>query len=308
MNVVINKQEVQFSTQDNQTFCTSLDVARVFGKQHKHILVSIERILSDLREIGASNGMLNFRQVVRTSQTTNPKNGKIVNRKMPMYNLTRDGFSLLAMGFTGKTALQWKIAFLNAFNEMERLLKKELLNPNKYIIDLMALVQPNLPQSDYKISVIITDKPHSKEAKNIFSLDYLVDNRTPKDPKIINNPTPKSEKDYIAGKKLNEKKMGEVGIRKDENISKIFHANEKRLKNLELMAKKDVVADGRNAHTSYTQAQSLDGRLVQKNISSTANEIIPQQDKSAKDFKSKLKEFNTKNKTQTQINIKELKR
>ncbi|EJC0919127.1 hypothetical protein QDG00_001599 [Campylobacter jejuni] len=123
---------------------------------------------------------------------------------------------------------------------------------------------------------------------------------------IINNPTPKSEKDYIAGKKLNEKKMGEVGIRKDENISKIFHANEKRLKNLELMAKKDVVVDGRNAHTSYTQAQSLDGRLVQKNISSTANEIIPQQDKSAKDFKSKLKEFNTKNKTQTQINIKEL--
>ncbi|WP_252196068.1 hypothetical protein [Campylobacter vulpis] len=60
--------------------------------------------------------------------------------------------------------------------------------------------------------------------------------------------------------------------------------------------------------TSYTQAQSLDERLVQKNISSTANEIIPQQDKSAKDFKSKLKEFNTKNKTQTQINIKELKR
>ncbi|EJB6123486.1 hypothetical protein MSV78_001577 [Campylobacter coli] len=51
---------------------------------------------------------------------------------------------------------------------------------------------------------------------------------------IINNPTPKSEKDYIAGKKLNEKKMGEVGIRKDENISKIFHANEKRIKNLEL--------------------------------------------------------------------------
>ena len=71
--------------------------------------------------------------------------------------------------------------------------------------------------------------------------------------------------------------MGEVGIRKDENISKIFHANEKRLKNLELMAKKDVVVDGRNAHTSYTQAQSLDGRLVQKNISSTANEIIPQE-------------------------------
>ena len=183
MNVVINKQEVQFSTQDNQIFCTSLDVARVFGKRHDHVLRDIENLLKDLREIGASNELSNFGEVVRTSQTTNPKNGKIVNRKMPMYKITRDGFSLLAMGFTGKTALRWKIAFINAFNEMERLLKKELLNPNKYIIDLMALVQSNLPQSDYKISVIITDKPHSKEAKNIFSLDYLVDNRTPKDPK-----------------------------------------------------------------------------------------------------------------------------
>lgn len=45
---------------------------------------------------------------------------------------------------------------------------------------------------------------------------------------IIKNPTPLSEKDYIAGKKLNDEKMGEVGIRKDENISKIFHANEKK--------------------------------------------------------------------------------
>ncbi|WP_299549534.1 hypothetical protein [uncultured Helicobacter sp.] len=60
--------------------------------------------------------------------------------------------------------------------------------------------------------------------------------------------------------------------------------------------------------TSYTQAQSLDGRLVQKNISSTAKEIIPQQDKSTKDFKSKFKEFNTK-KTHTFKSIsKELKR
>lgn len=88
--------------------------------------------------------------------------------------------------------------------------------------------------------------------------------------------------------------MGEVGIHKDENINKIFHANEKRLKNLDLMAKKDIVADGRDAHTPYTQAQSLDGRLVQKNISSAVNKIIPQKDKSTNDFKTKLEEFNTK--------------
>ena len=89
----------------NQIFCTSLDVAKVFGKRHDHVLRDIENILNDLREIGTSNDIPNFGEVVRISKTRNPKNGKLVNRKMPMYNLTRDGFSLLAMGFTGRKAL-----------------------------------------------------------------------------------------------------------------------------------------------------------------------------------------------------------
>ncbi|EKT3907642.1 Rha family transcriptional regulator, partial [Campylobacter coli] len=148
-------------------------------------LRDIENILNDLREIGDLQCKLNFEEVVRISKTTNPKNGKLVNRKMPMYNLTRDGFSLLAMGFTGKKALQFKIAFINAFNEMEKLLQKEIKSPNKYLTDLMELIYPNLPQNDYKVSVIITDNPYSKEAKNVFSLNYLVDNRTPKDPKKL---------------------------------------------------------------------------------------------------------------------------
>lgn len=183
--VIINKQEVQFGTQNNQIFCTSLDVAKVFGKRHFHVLRDIENILNDLREIGTSQDLSNFGEVVRISKTTNPKNGKLVNRKMPMYNLTRDGFSLLAMGFTGKKALQFKIAFIKAFNEMEKLLQKEIKSPNKYLTDLMELIYPNLPQNDYKVSVIITDNPYSKEAKNVFSLNYLVDNRTPKDPKKL---------------------------------------------------------------------------------------------------------------------------
>ena len=66
-------------------------------------------------------------------------------------------------------------------------------------------------------------------------------------------------------------------IHKDENISKIYHANEKRMKNLEALKKRGEIlynADGRDAHTPYTQAQSLDGRLVQKNISSAMITIV----------------------------------
>ncbi|EPM5706331.1 Rha family transcriptional regulator [Campylobacter upsaliensis] len=183
-SLIINDCEVKFSANENKTFCTSLDIARVFGKRHDHVLRDIENLLKDLREIDASNELLNFGEVVRISKTTNPKSGKLVNRKMPMYKITRDGFSLLAMGFTGKKALQWKIAFIDAFNTMEKLLQKEIYSPNKYLTDLMRQIYPNLPQDDYEINVLIRNKPHTREAKNIFSLNYLVDNRTPKDPNI----------------------------------------------------------------------------------------------------------------------------
>ncbi|EAH6271419.1 Rha family transcriptional regulator [Campylobacter coli] len=183
--VIINKQEVQFDTQNNQIFCTSLDVAKVFGKRHDHVLRDIENILNDLREIGTSQDLLNFGETYRNTEIRGFGKVKGKTRKDRCYNLTRDGFSLLAMGFTGKKALQFKIAFINAFNEMEKLLQKEIKSPNKYLTDLMELIYPNLPQNDYKVSVTITDNPYSKEAKNVFSLNYLVDNRTPKDPKRL---------------------------------------------------------------------------------------------------------------------------
>lgn len=96
--------------------------------------------------------------------------------------------------------------------------------------------------------------------------------------KIINNPKPKGEKDFMAYKKFNERKMGDVGIRNDEGTNIIFHANKRRIDKSIFKDKKETI-DGRDAHTPYTQAQSLDGRLVQKNISPIASKgIITQKD------------------------------
>ncbi|MGI7158056.1 Rha family transcriptional regulator [Campylobacter coli] len=178
--VIINKQEVQFDTQDNQIFCTSLDVAKVFGKQHKHILELIGEKFNnnEIKNFCEPNFRLSFK-------TRKIEGFRGRERKYPYYQLTKDGFSFIAMGLTGRKADKFKIAFINAFNEMEKLLQKEIKSPNKYLTDLMELIYPNLPQNDYKVSVTITDNPYSKEAKNVFSLNYLVDNRTPKDPKKL---------------------------------------------------------------------------------------------------------------------------
>ncbi|OSM72465.1 antirepressor (plasmid) [Campylobacter jejuni subsp. jejuni] len=142
---------------------------KVFGKRHDNVLADIKLILNDLREIGTSNDLLNFQEVVRISKTTNPKNGKLVSRKMPIYNLTRDGFSLLAMGFTGKKALRFKIAFINAFNEMERIIKNQytpkLENYNKYKI-------PNTPYKENIIKAIMqTEQNRNCEFEELIAYE-----------------------------------------------------------------------------------------------------------------------------------------
>ncbi|EJE0402894.1 Rha family transcriptional regulator [Campylobacter coli] len=93
---------------DNIIFTNSLFVAKVFNKNHAHILRAIENLPQD--EFNA----LNFNAV-----SYKASNGKI----NPCYNLTRDAFSLLVMGFTGEKAYKWKILFIKAFNEMEKRLR-----------------------------------------------------------------------------------------------------------------------------------------------------------------------------------------
>ncbi|GFM34017.1 Rha family transcriptional regulator [Desulfovibrio subterraneus] len=87
---------------------SSLQVAEFFGKLHKNVVRKIEAL-----EVPSDFNALNFEPV-------DYLDGKGEVRQA--YNLTRDGFTILAMGFTGKKAMQWKIRFIEAFNAMEQAL------------------------------------------------------------------------------------------------------------------------------------------------------------------------------------------
>ena len=89
---------------------TSLNVANIFGKQHKHVLRDIKELdcSDDFRE---SNFGLSF--IIRELPTGGSK-------QEPYYTITRDGFTFLAMGYRGKKAAEFKEAYIKAFNEMER--------------------------------------------------------------------------------------------------------------------------------------------------------------------------------------------
>jgi Rha family phage regulatory protein len=89
---------------------TSLAVAHRFGKRHRDVLRAIRNLLAQLPAEHARNFAL-------MSLEADIGNG--ATRTEPLYRITRDGFTLLAMGFTGERALEFKLAYLDAFNRME---------------------------------------------------------------------------------------------------------------------------------------------------------------------------------------------
>lgn len=107
-NEMINSEWVIMKNKKAVT--TSLKIADVFGKRHKNVLQSIENLM-------AENSA-----VKKYFAKTTYKNER--NREYPMYYLNRDGFTLLAMGFTGKEATQFKIKLIEEFNRMEDYIKE----------------------------------------------------------------------------------------------------------------------------------------------------------------------------------------
>jgi len=93
--------------------CLSTDVALHFQKKHLHVLRDIDRILSVSPSERKSNFGFTFIDVPGP-------NGAV--RQVRAYRLTRDAFSILAMGFTGSAAIRWKWRYIEAFNAMEKAL------------------------------------------------------------------------------------------------------------------------------------------------------------------------------------------
>lgn len=103
--------DITLRNENGQILASSREVADRFSKNHKEVLRSIKNIS---KEISTAQFCALFKP-----STYKASNGK----SNPEYLLTRDGFSLLSMGFTGKEALEWKLKYIDAFNQMEEKLK-----------------------------------------------------------------------------------------------------------------------------------------------------------------------------------------
>lgn len=123
MNDLIN---LGIINKNNKAVISSRVVAQRFGKEHNSILKTIS---GETRKGKHINGLIDE----ITNSSGNPLQYFALSeykdnsgKKNKEYLLTRDGFSLLAMGFTGKKALDWKLKYIQAFNAMESFIREKL--------------------------------------------------------------------------------------------------------------------------------------------------------------------------------------
>jgi len=142
---------VEITQRNNEEVLTasSRQVADKFEKEHRHVLESIDKMKEQLSTAEFSALFMEGKYVA--------SNGK----KNKEYLMTRDGFSLLVMGFTGEKVLRWKLDYIKAFNEMEKELKRLYSERQKWEIERQKgiLVRHILTDT---IKMKVTDSPHKK--------------------------------------------------------------------------------------------------------------------------------------------------
>ena len=119
--------------QNENKYVSSRDIATMFNKRHDHVL-------RDIRALRCSPAFYE-RNFGESYEVALMPNGGI--RRYPVYNITRDGFMLLVMGFTGRKASNIKQEIIQKFNEMEKSLKSKRVSPTSFDNDahLLTLVR-----------------------------------------------------------------------------------------------------------------------------------------------------------------------
>ena len=144
---------------NDQAVTSSLIVAEQFGKRHDAILRDIDNILKGSPQ--------NCGDLFQESTYTHDQN----HQEYRMYYMNRDGFSLLAMGFTGAKALTFKLNFIDAFNRMEM----ELNSPEKIMARALRIADETI--NSLKLETKIKDQQISELKPKADYYDDILKNK-----------------------------------------------------------------------------------------------------------------------------------
>lgn len=125
-------------TNNDQVVTSSRNVARDFGKEHRNVMRDIEGVLKNEQA----------QEMFYKTTYIHEQN----KQEYPMYLINRDGFTLLAMGFTGKKAMDFKMKYMNEFNKMEQfmnspemIVQRAMEIQNKKVLELQNTLEEQRP-------------------------------------------------------------------------------------------------------------------------------------------------------------------
>lgn len=152
--------DIILSMQNGEPVVSSRQIAENFDKNHRDVLRAVDNLKEDVR---------NFAQMFFESTEADS-----YGREQRTYLMNRDGFTLLAMGFTGKAALEWKLKYIAAFNEMEKKLTEQpQLTRSQLLATALIAAHEELEQKDKRIAEL-TPKGVFADAVSASSQSILV--------------------------------------------------------------------------------------------------------------------------------------
>ncbi len=177
---------IEIKYENNQMIVSSVEVAKNFNKKHKTVLNTIR----ELKGVAQNSASLFYESSYIHEQN---------KQEFPMYYMNRDGFSLLVMGFTGKEALEWKMKYIQAFNEMEQ----KLNNPEFLVQRTMEYLKSRCD------ALLLENKIQSQQINELKpKADYYDQILQSKSLVLISQ----IAKDYGYGAPTMNKKLHELGV------------------------------------------------------------------------------------------------
>lgn len=166
-NMIQGNPQALVTSYNGVLVADSLEVADRFGKRHADVLRTIDGLIT---EVATQNCVTNAEPESYFIPSEYQNRGKSYKK----YLLTRDGFSLLVMGFTGPAALHWKLLYIEAFNKMEQALRsnvdiRQLVT--QITTDVLRTVLPDIRQAVEPPPEIEDGRVH-----NSRRLDFLYGN------------------------------------------------------------------------------------------------------------------------------------
>lgn len=238
-------KDLVFRGQNDQVITTSLLVAETFEKEHRNVLKSIRKLMS------ATN--VAVAQMFDETTYVNEQ-----GKEQPMFFMNRDGFTLLAMGFSGEKALKFKVDYINAFNNMEAELKSQQTKQLSAAESLLQSVQL-LVAHERQLSLLETQQKNMQGAINtlydeVYGMKFQTDlmrqklnneierytvigycslhkiDITRKEAAIIGGACARMcQKENIATESIADPRFGKVNTYPSEIIAKCYENRQKKL-------------------------------------------------------------------------------